>query len=226
MVQDLIWNTGTEWGNASKTDIEVVNDTFQLATLPSSEIYDFESGSVSAWDSVWAMSASTSQAYNGSWSGFADNAQSGNPQARTTPPNFSGGMRPTKFRYYYYNKTSGHSGHGMRLINSSGQVEIGVAEQSPGWLIDRGQGWLDAGSPDGEGRWVEVVINFDWPYHCHITFTDLQTGRSNTENYNDLKQTQDVEKIQFDEFNNDGGTYVWQSGNNIATYIDDVEVFL
>ena len=60
----LNWGTQLDWENATKTDVEVVNDTFQLA---SSIVDDFEDSGLSEYtEDTHLASVTSSPVYNGS----------------------------------------------------------------------------------------------------------------------------------------------------------------
>lgn len=174
---------------------------------------DFEIGDLSRWDTVNHLSVVQDRVYEGQYAGYSGTSTAGIPLAATIPDPLSGGQRIQKFEYFWQ-ETGSSTGAGIRLINSNGGVELGVASDNPEWDIDDGNG-IDATvyAGDGYDRWVRFTITFDWDNGTFdVDFEDLTSGSTYVDTGRPLKQGVDVEKIQLDEYN--GG--LWQNNDASA----------
>lgn len=198
--------TGSEW-----TDV---------VERISEEIYDFETGDTSRFDSVNDLSANTSRTYSGSYSGYCNSPQSNQPQAAVIPPNYDGGVKISEFEYYYQ-ETINSSGAGIRLINSNGNVEVGTASDNPQWAIDDGNGTDGEVEKSQYDTWHRITLTFDWTAGTFsVDWDDLGGSYSYTDSGRPLKQGVDVEKIQLDEYH--AGN--WQPGSAIDMWYDEIRI--
>jgi len=189
--------------------------------IPDSVVYGFETGDVSRWDTVNDLSAVT-EPYNGSYSGLCDNAQSGQPQARVVPNGYSGGLKPDKFEFYYKERSDSFGG-GIRLVNSDGNIELGIATDNPNYHIDDGNG--DEGLSNGEvGVWHRMTVVFDWSQgEFSVDFENLSNNNTYTDSNRPLKNGVDIEAIQIDDYTN--VSTGWQGGGSIDMNFDDIGLY-
>jgi len=206
---------------ATASEVVAPDGSTVFSGIPDSRVFDFETGDVSRWDSVNDLSADTAKAFNGSFSGLCDSAQSGTFQAKVIPSGYSGGLQPNKFEYYW-NEDSANFGSGVRLLNSNGNVEVGTATNSPQWVIDDNNGVNEVFGGDGTDRWIRYTLTFDWGVGTFSAdFKDLTSGSTFSDSGRSLKNGVNIETIQIDDFN---GT-TWQDGGGINTHFDDIGLF-
>ncbi|GAB3669567.1 fibronectin type III domain-containing protein [Halopiger thermotolerans] len=114
------------------------------------------------------LSQVTDRVHSGSYAAYSSSVVSGSPQASWTV--HSGGEQ-VDFVSYWWNETSNSWGGGIRLKNSNGNYEIGVASDNPQWEIDDANGasgrfspvdQYDAAGVDYYDHWVWTGILFDW----------------------------------------------------------------
>lgn len=178
---------------------------------------DFESGDVSKWDVVNDLSATTGRVFSGLFSGKCDNAQGGSPQAYIIPDRIEGGSQPSGWQYYWQG-TSNSFGAGMRLLNSDGNVELGLASNNPQWKIDDGNGIETVFGGDGNDRWVRFSVGFNWQQGTFsVDLEDTQTGSTYTDSGRPLKEGKDIERVQIDDYSGN-----WQDGGSIDNWFDEI----
>jgi len=189
--------------------------------ISDSVVYNFETGNTSEWADVNGLSAVTNRVYNGSYAGYCGTTITDSYQARDVPDKYDGGAQPPEFTFYW-NENSGISsrGGGIRLVNSNGEYEVGLASDNPSWLIDDNNGFESVYSGDGYDRWVRFTITFDWSAgEFDADFEDLDSGATFTDSGRPLKQGQDIEAIQLESQNEQE----WRKSNSsIQMWFDDI----
>lgn len=190
--------------------------------IPDDVMYDFESGDTSNWDSAPELSADATRVYNGSWAGYVSNSP-GTALARVIPTGYSEGYQPSKFQYFW-NETSNSKGAGIRLYNTDGNYEIGVAANNPEWSVYDGNGHRRDVSEQGltYNSWVRFTILFDWVNGTYsLNFEHFGDNYTYTESGSPLRYGKDIEEIVLD--NQDDG--VWRNGDPVDMWYDDIEIF-
>jgi hypothetical protein len=170
----------------------------QVASGPSSVVLDFETGDTSNWTVNDPLVANQTRVYAGSYSGESDDRQATvkDPMAYAAPSALSGGVQASSFEFYWQ-ETTNQRGGGVRLKNSNGNFEVGLATNNPQWDIDDGSGVTQVFSGDGEDRWIRFKITFDWGNSTFSTdFEDLQSGSTYSDTGRALKQGTDLERIE------------------------------
>lgn len=186
------------------------------AAISSSVVYDLETGDTSRWDDVNDLSATTSQVYAGSYAGICDNAITNGYQAKVNI--YDGGRQPSEFEFFW-RETSFSYGGGLRLLNSDGEFELGLATDNPGWAIDDGSGVQKVYSGDGYDRWIRFTITFDWSNgEFSADFEDLSSGSTYTDSGRQLKKGKDLEVLRLEDYT--GGT--WQDGDSMNMWFDNI----
>lgn len=233
---NLGWSTNTDWTAAqSTTNIDINSGTFELAdAIPDSVVYDFESGDTSRWDTVYDLTAVSDRQFAGSFGGFCDTPQTdgvgvGGPndrQASVIPDEYTGGVQASQFEFYW-NETSGSFGGGIRLFNSNGNPEVGLATNNPQWDITDGNGNAQVFAGDGYDRWVRFTISFDWANGTFSTdFEDLQSGSTYSDSGRPLINGTDIEEIRIEYYSS--GEFVTgstgSSAKSIEMWFDDIEL--
>lgn len=204
------------------------------AAVPDSVVYDFETGDTSRWDDVIDLSAVTDRVRAGSFSGFCTNPQtdgvgdggSGTYHARVIPTGYSGGAEPSQFEFHW-NEASSSFGGGIRLFNSGGNEEVGLATNNPQWDVLDANGIEEVYAGDGEGRWVRYTINFDWSAGTFSTdFEDLQSGATYSDSSRPLVNGVDIEEIRI-EYYSSGNFVTGSTGSSeksIEMWFDDISL--
>ncbi|PSQ44636.1 hypothetical protein BRD17_03540, partial [Halobacteriales archaeon SW_7_68_16] len=163
-----------------------------------------------------AFQPTTSPVLNGSYSAGMEKGSAGQQVARTTA--FAGGARPDVLKFHFYEEGSSNGG-GVRLQNSNGNYEVGLATDNPGWAVSDGDGTDRVDSGDGYGRWVEVRAEFDWAGGTYTyRFEDLQSGRVAT-GTRSLRHGEDVETVHIENYN--GGSW---DGDEWVMWLDDLSL--
>lgn len=190
----------------------------EASLVPDKISYNFESGDNSEWDDINNLSIVADRVYDGSYAGYCGSSQSNTYQARDVPNGFSGGVKPSKFEYFW-NETANSYGGGIRLINSNGNVEAGFATDNPQWEIDDGGGIETVYSGDGYDRWIRYTITFDWSKGTFdIEFEDLQSGYVFTDYNRQLMRGLNIEAIQVEDFSFN----TWREGSSIDMWFDNI----
>lgn len=212
------WSTASDWdNNVSSQNVRHPSDTV---------LYDgpqdgFEDGQV---DDTWTvtnsyLTAAQDRVYAGDYSAYTSNSSSGTYIARFQPSALSGGDQIEDF-FFYYQETSNQSGGGMRLLNSNGDVELGVATDNPQFFADGASGPTEIDGGSGYDDWVKVTVTPDWSAGTFdVEFYNIDDDYTRTGTF-DLKQGVDVETVQFDDYN----AGAWQGGSNMDMWIDNVAV--
>lgn len=170
---------------------------------------DFERSNVD-WDfSDWTVSINSNQAKSGSSSMYLG-GNNGGAAAYNIFPGYSGGARPSYFRFYFY-ETINSTGHGIRLRNSNGNYECGAATDNPEWNYSTGGSTTtELGTSDGSyNTWHQVDFDFRWgESEVDITFT-----KPNGDSFGIALlpiNGVDIERVELWPHNQDQ----WDSGNN------------
>lgn len=182
--------------------------------------YGFEDGTVDSFSSPGALTASTNRAYEGTYSCYADVAEPTSPIATESPDATQGGANVSYF-YWYFNEPSAQKGGGIRLWNSNGNLEMGVATDNPQWFINDGNGFNEVYGGDGYDRWVEVLITLNWGANAFdITITDLSTFSEYSDTGRPLVNGTDFEYFTIDGHNQGA----WNSDSDYGMWVDNIEV--
>jgi len=201
--------------------IVAVTDT--ASAIPDSVIYDFESGDTSNWDTAPDISADTTRAYNGTYAGYATNS-SNSAFATVVPEGYGGGAEPSKFEYWW-NETVDSKGAGIRLFNSNGNYELGIAANNPEWSVYDDNGYtrdVGDGSYSRYDTWIRFTVTFDWTNNTFdLDFYDSGTGYNLTDSGRPLRYGTDVETIRLGN-QDDGG---WENGDPVDQWYDDIQIF-
>ncbi|WP_276261354.1 hypothetical protein [Haloglomus litoreum] len=172
---------------------------------PASEPLDGFEGSLAPWTPTIArFGQREDEVYAGSYSGgiTADSDDVGarfGVLARARPPSLAGGRRPRRLSYYWLEREE-NTGGGLRVRNSKGAPELGVATANPGWVVDAAMGRNVVYEGDGYDRWVKVDVTFDWEgSRVEVAFEDLESGTTASRR-TALGDGLDAEIIQVDGF--------------------------
>jgi len=186
---------------------------------------DFEDGDVAEWNSntgKWIADTQTyggTSPYQGTYCGVADSPDFVEVAATLTPPELDGGFQPTQF-IYYWEETNTSNGGGLRLSNSNGNYEVGMATDNPQWYYSGGDGIGQFYGGDGYERWIEVILEFDWSNGNYtLDVTDLSSG-GNATHSGSLRQGTDIETVEIVNFS--GGS--WESGSNFRMGYDAIQI--
>jgi hypothetical protein len=182
--------------------ILAVHDVETQNTSTTKTFEDFEGTPSSRWD-IWQLSTS-SKSYEGSQSAYFGGYGDGTSLAERTLE--SGGAQISWISFWYY-EPGNTTGHGIRLVNSNGDYEVGAMTDNPQFSFDDASGphRLNEGDPN-YSNWTKCTVYFDWAKgEATVEFTDNTTG-SETGN---LKQGVDIERIELWTYSS--GT--WGRGN-------------
>lgn len=121
--------------------------------------YGFENGI--GLTSPGVLTTDTSVVYEGSQSANC-NSNSDTPCA-TNAPSFTSSGYPISEFDFNFNEPSAQQGGGIRLWNSNGNTELGVATNNPQWEISDADGVSVVNDNTANyDSWVEVRVSFDW----------------------------------------------------------------
>ncbi|WP_434521295.1 hypothetical protein [Halorubrum sp. AS12] len=178
-----------------------------------------------AWTVQSGLQRASNRAYKGSWSAYAYEGNAIDESVpRASRVYHDGGEQIAAFEYYWQEANPSYGG-GIRLKNSNGDYELGLATDNPAWIVDSSSGkTYVVGSGDFSqdyNKWVRFLVTFDWDAGT-FTFTgeDLNDGYTESKTF-DLKQGVDVETV---ELWNYSGAPGWGGGqlimwwDHIATY--------
>lgn len=164
--------------------------------------------------------------YSGAYAGGIESGSAANVVATTEIP--CGDGRIETLSWYYYEVTASHGG-GLRVQNSSGEYEAGMATDNPQWYVsDNGQTVqpdqeVYAGDQTGEGHWIHVQFQFDWGAgEFDWTIEDLETGHTETGTHG-LAHGEDVAEIHLANFNRGGDAYWNADGDAMHMWFDGIE---
>lgn len=163
--------------------------------------------------SVWSVNnggQASDRVYQGSNSYYSA-AFGSSVQASWTP--FPNGNQPDTFTFYYQ-ETSNSTGGGVRLLNSNGNYEGGIATDNPEFEVDfdSTSGFLNSGATYDE--WVEVFCDFDWSNGGEVTisWSALSSGNGYSSTFT-LKEKVDISTVELWNYNNgtwgDGDLIMW-----------------
>lgn len=149
---------------------------------PASEPLDGFEGSLAPWEPyISRFGQREDEVYAGSYSGgiTTDREEVGHrigTVAEARPRSLAGGREPRRLSYYYLEREA-NAGAALRVRNSRGVPELGVAAVSPAWVVDDRTGAQTVYEGDGYDRWVRVDITFDWEARgATVAFEDLESG--------------------------------------------------
>ena len=145
-----------------------------------------------------------------------------NPVLGEGRPDFTvGGQRINRFEFYYREVSNNSNGGGIRMYNSNGNVELGLATDNPDWVADGANGPNVFYGGDGYERWVRAEAVFDWSAGtATVTFKDQQSGYSESITV-DLKQGIDFEYFKIEDYSAGGG---WAGGTKLIMWFDSIRV--
>ncbi|WP_135852603.1 fibronectin type III domain-containing protein [Halorussus salinus] len=182
---------------------------------------DFEDGDVAEWTNTaggWKADTATyggGDPYEGSYAGVADGIGQVEVAGTLVTADLSGGYRPATFGYYFEEDDTSYGG-GLRLRNSNGNHEVGMATDNPEWYYSGGDGIGQFYGGDGYSRWIEVIISFDWGNSEYaLEVSDLQSGTTQT-HAGSLRQGVDIETVVVSNFSSGA----WGSGSNYRMAYD------
>lgn len=205
-------------GGETTTDGEGI-----FATQPALNSEGFEDSEMGLWDIAaeeWGRSTeyqNTGEYSAGLTKGGPDTRDFISTIATASPANLDGGVRISEFTYHWLELESSFGG-GVRLFNSDGNLEVGVASNNPSWIIDAGT--ENEVTADGYRRWIETSLSFNWgDGTVSVGFVDTETGTTHSGEYS-LKQGADVETIEISAYT---GARGWKS-ESCHMYWDDIAV--
>jgi len=177
------------------------------------EFDGFENGNLNEW-TVNNLSTAQDRVWAGEYSAFADTVETTQPLASqalfdgTEIPIFS----------FAFQETSASNGGGIRLKNSNGDYELGIATDNPQWIIDDNNGESQVYAGDGTDRWVRFEISFDWLDNTfRFKGRDYESGEVITEDTRPLKQGVDIETVEIWSYGSG-----WGGGSDIEMWFDNV----
>lgn len=177
------------------------------------EFAGFESGNLNDW-TVNNLSTAQDRVWAGEYSAFANTVETTQPLASqalfdgTEIPIFS----------FAFQETTASNGGGIRLKNSNGDYELGIATDNPQWIIDDNNGESQIYAGDGTDRWVRFELSFDWLDNTfRFKGRDYESGEVITEDTRPLKQGVDIETVEIWSYG--GG---WGGGSDIEMWFDNV----
>lgn len=191
-----------------------------------STLLDFETGDTSRWDTVNVLQAVTSRVHSGTYAGYSQSGSTpGTALAETIVDGLAGGVRISKFEFWWQETSGGSHGAGVRLVNSNGDFELGIATDNPQWYVDDANGLAEVkGDDNNYDRWVRFTVTFDWDAGTFdYDFEDPTAGTTRSGSGRPLKQGVDVETIALENFDTGGGGFR-TSGNAVEMWWDDVLV--
>lgn len=122
------------------------------------------------------------------------------------------GERIDEFSFNFFEDSFQHGG-GIRLINTEGTYEVGMATDNPAWILDDGTGDSEQiYSGDGTGRWVFVRFRFDWEngqYDYYIEDKSSGTVRQGTR---DLVSGKNIAAAEIWTWSTQGSKDGWTQG--------------
>jgi hypothetical protein len=197
------------------------NFRMDSSDIPDSFVYDFETGDVSRWDATTHLTTQNNRVYSGSYAGHTDIRGTYNYLAVVSSNEYP--TQPSGFEYFWQEKKIESFGGGIRLLNSNGEVEVGLASNNPEWTIDDGNGIYEVFSGDGYNRWVRFKITFDWENGTFSTdFEDLKSGSTYSDSGRPLKQGTDIAKMRLETYE----TGTWTGGDDyIEMWWDNISLF-
>ena len=217
--EDLVENTGWEYGG---TDTITASDLIQ----------DFEEGNLNDWNNLAGNTvADNSRAFNGTYSLYSGDYSNGgcpSPFGTWQPPGYSGGGQPNELEFYY-NETSNSTGAGLRVFNSNGNPEFGMATDNPEWYIgdgnsnsDSARSVFDPGS-DEYDKWIRVrFYNIDWVNSTFDIEIEDTTGSYSTytETGIPMRNGVDIERIELWGYNSNSSPQ-W-GDDKVEQWFDDI----
>jgi hypothetical protein len=202
-----------------------IDDIRLTRPIERTTVDDFEGGVSPRWH-VNDLADATERAYSGGGSGRLANAQQDRHHSAWT---FDTARRPQSVRVYMQ-ETEGSFGEGLRLRNSNGAIEGGIAIDNPEWDVDDATGIGEVYDPqsdpaatgDGYDRWVELTLLFDWhagAFDARFrSFVDGSAEVEYTASDRSLRQEVDVASLELWDYDN--GT--WADGRSIDAWTDDL----
>lgn len=192
---------------------------------PASEPLDGFEGSLDPWVPVVDEFGQREDVfYSGTYSG---GITTGGPDtgeflgvlARANPPSLAGGRRPKRISYHWLEREENFGG-GLRVLNSEGEVEVGVATDNPQWVVEDGLGRGTVSEGDGYDRWVSVTITFDWAAErVKVEFEDRESGQTASRE-TALAEGVDAETLRLEGFTSEEG---WRT-ESCHMFWDDIIV--
>lgn len=218
-VFEASWDTATDFSVSNKKYVEVSGDSVVLSS------YDegFEDG-MDNWEVIRGASTSTEKQYNGSQSLNIGTWGIANSYPYTKRKVKDGGHKLETFIYYYNEINDDSTGQGIRLMNSSGNYEFGVASQNPEHDIDDANGYSQVYDP-GENYdvWRKVKVTIDWTAGTFdVEWSEGDASPYYTVTDRPLKENKDIEYIEV--WGTDGDSEPWHSEPEAGHFLDDVSV--
>lgn len=202
--------------------LENLNDGLEnsgLSELTSVKTLGFETGNLSQWDTVNDLQVVTNRVYQGTYSGFSTNAQSGTFQARTEV--YPNGNQPDKFEYFYQITKNGF-GQAVRLWDGNGNPICGSGDNNNEWFVYSDVGVSNLGVSPSANQWLRHSFYFDWENgNFDIDFEALGTG----DTYTDLNlplsaNASPVVALEIEDYNNGN----FKDGGDIDTWFDEFRI--
>ncbi|ELZ48976.1 hypothetical protein C464_06180 [Halorubrum coriense DSM 10284] len=191
----------------------------------SGPVSSFEAqGDFDAWTEQKGFQRVDDESYFGDWSAYAQRPSGdSDSQPRASRVYHDGGEQIRAFEFYW-RETENSYGGGVRLKNSNGDYELGVATDNPAWVIDDANGQREPATGEGGySHWVRFLVVFDWSAG---TFSvDFESYGPDEATYSEsdipLKQGVDVETVELWNYHvvggwGDGALEMWWDG--ISTY--------
>ncbi|MCY4730553.1 hypothetical protein KY092_08270 [Natronomonas gomsonensis] len=181
----------------------------------------FEDGSLDGW-TVNELSVVSDRSFQSTYSVYSNNGLGSSTQAYDIISN--GGKQLDTFSYYYQ-ETSSSAGGGVRLVNSDGDFEIGVATANPQLQIDDNNG-IEQVAYGSYDTWYRVEYDFDWTNNdVDITWENMGSGSVETFNNRPLKQGVDIEQVNVENYNfyewRTGGYEMWHDGFEAVAEVEN-----
>jgi len=166
----------------------------------------FEDDDMSQWEvHDEAFKRTTVVAHSGQ---FSAGAKVSGAEELATGTVASEGAQISRLEYYWW-ETSESTGGGTRLLNSDGDVEIGIGTGNPVWRIDDQTGISRELGETAYETWVQTSVEFDWENgFATVTLQDPNNEDNSYSNDHPLKSGNDIQAIQLHGFNGSE----WQSG--------------
>jgi hypothetical protein len=194
-------------------------------TDPGSEttvLADFETGDTSELTTNNTLEVETDRVNSGTYTGYVtDSGTSADPEATIDLGDAAGQISAFE---YYWNETDDSTGGGVKLVNSAGEMELGLATDNPQWEVIDATGENDYTLATQEyDVWIHTrVSNFDWdssPVTADVTYTRLHDEATNTFLGLELRSGTDITTVELADY-----SYSSFGGTAIEMWYDDISV--
>lgn len=212
----IIWGSEGDW-DAAQSETDTIHDA---GTLTIAENRDgFEDGSLSNdWTNHASFGVDSVVSHTGSYSAGLEVSSAADHQATWNPPLTQYGEQISEMEFYWWERSASYGG-GIRLFNSNGNDEIGVASDNPEWVVDSSGIFGQVHNGTSYETWIRTTLTFDWANSAVTIDWEASDGTTYSDTYS-LKHGVDIDEIQV--WNQNGQS--WTSGGDMYMWFDDLEV--